>query len=76
MPTKVATRCLAVLLLVGCAGPNAGAPLSRLREPDGVCSTGLLRGGKTPFVRTELTAVDHTCTIEGSLVATNRITLW
>jgi hypothetical protein len=158
MSIQSAARCLAVLFLVGCAGPNTGAPLSRLREPEGVCATDLLRGssisvgtclfvgapgrigddGKTPFIRTEFTAVDpriadpgswklevfqdesllqteqfspmtpadrycegrlcgkesidvrairfplaagkyvfrYSCTVDGSLVATNRITLW
>ena len=86
MPIKAATLCLAVLLLVGCAGPSAGAPLSRLREPDGVCATSLLRGGsisvgtclfvgapgrigddgKTPFMRTEFTAVDPRIADPGS----------
>lgn len=80
------SRCLAVLLFVGCAGPNAGAPMSRLRDAEGVCSTDLLRGtsvsvetclfvgapgrigddGKTPFIRTKFTAGDARLADPGS----------
>jgi hypothetical protein len=78
MQIQAVTPCLAVLLIVGCVGPNTEAPLSRLRETDGACAADLLRGasisvetclfvgapgrigddGKTPFIRTELTATD------------------
>ena len=78
MSILTSSRCIAVLLFVGCAGPNAGAPSSRLRDAEGVCATDLLRGtsisvktclfvgapgraeddGKTPFIRTEFTAAD------------------